>query len=244
MGDPRSSPRRRRVSAARRVLLSRRPGHRWRGHRGWPGARLPALLARPIPVGRAPRVLAEAHGRHDRDRLLFDPGMPGVTRGRPQRVRGGTGPTRRSRVRAAPGLGCGRAGTSERVARRGCRARVPPRRDREPLRPDRLAPARLLARGLRPDRDLGHGLVWTLFDEAPDAPRDFLYLVERERPFTAIVRSARPPASRSGLWTRRAQLPFPPGPRGTDRSCGSASPACRVTWTRTELRRPTPSART
>ena len=92
-------------------------------------------------------------------------------------------------------------------------------------------PASLLARGLRPDHDLGHGLVWTLFDEAPEAPRHFLYLVEREQPFTVVVRSARPP--RGGvLWSVERSYPFRPvlEAGGELRFRVTCVP---VTWTRT-----------
>ena len=71
-------------------------------------------------------------------------------------------------------------------------------------------PAALAARGARPGRDLGHGLVWTPFDESPrGTPRDFLYLVERERPFRVIVRSVRPPRS-GDLWNVERSYPFRP----------------------------------
>jgi CRISPR system Cascade subunit CasE len=71
------------------------------------------------------------------------------------------------------------------------------------------SPAAVLARGLRPDRDLGHGLVWTLFGGFEAGRRDFLYRVESLRPFAAIVRSARPPQP-SYLWTIERSYPFRP----------------------------------
>ena len=71
------------------------------------------------------------------------------------------------------------------------------------------SPATVLARGLRPDRDLGHGLIWTLFSNEFSSERDFLYLVEHQRPFTAIVRSVRQPQP-NGIWTIERSYPFRP----------------------------------
>jgi len=93
------------------------------------------------------------------------------------------------------------------------------------------APAALLVRGVRPDRDLGHGLVWTLFDEAPEAPRNFLYLVERERPFTVVVRSARPPRP-GDLWRVERSYPFRPVLEAGQELSFRVT-CVPVTWTRT-----------
>ena len=71
------------------------------------------------------------------------------------------------------------------------------------------SPAAILARDVRPDRDLGHGLIWTLFGTGEARARDFLYFVESLRPFTAIVRSARQPKP-SELWTVERSYPFRP----------------------------------
>jgi CRISPR system Cascade subunit CasE len=92
-------------------------------------------------------------------------------------------------------------------------------------------PATLTVPGFRPGRDLGHGLVWTLFDEAPGASRDFLYLVERQRPLTVIVRSARPPRP-GGLWTVERSYPFRPVLE-TSQVLAFRVTCVPVTWTRT-----------
>jgi CRISPR system Cascade subunit CasE len=58
---------------------------------------------------------------------------------------------------------------------------------------------------------LGHRLLWTLFADDPDRRRDFLYLIEQERPFTAIVRSARPPVDGfGGMWQVERSYRFAP----------------------------------
>lgn len=62
------------------------------------------------------------------------------------------------------------------------------------------------------DAQFAHRMVWTLF---PDAPRDrrdglFLFHVERTRPFTAIVRSRRPPEDGLGGVWHITTRPFAP----------------------------------
>lgn len=58
---------------------------------------------------------------------------------------------------------------------------------------------------------LGHRLLWTLFADGPERQRDFLYLVEQERPFTAVVRSARPPVDGlGGMWRIEKSYRFAP----------------------------------
>jgi CRISPR system Cascade subunit CasE len=58
---------------------------------------------------------------------------------------------------------------------------------------------------------LGHRLLWTLFADVRERTRDFLYLVERDRPFTAVVRSARPPVDGlGGAWRIERSYPFAP----------------------------------
>lgn len=58
-----------------------------------------------------------------------------------------------------------------------------------------------------------HRMIWTLFPGLPDAKRQglFLFQVERDRPFTAIVRSRRPPEDGlGGVWTIERTRPFQP----------------------------------
>lgn len=58
-----------------------------------------------------------------------------------------------------------------------------------------------------------HKMIWTLFPNLPDAERSglFLFHVERERPFTAIVRSRRPPEDGlGGVWWIERTRPFQP----------------------------------
>ncbi|MFZ1429014.1 MAG: type I-E CRISPR-associated protein Cas6/Cse3/CasE [Geminicoccaceae bacterium] len=58
---------------------------------------------------------------------------------------------------------------------------------------------------------LGHRLLWSLFADGPGRQRDFLYLVEQERPFTAVVRSARPPLDGlGGMWRIERSYRFAP----------------------------------
>jgi CRISPR system Cascade subunit CasE len=75
----------------------------------------------------------------------------------------------------------------------------------------RVAVLPLLDRSARRNAaQLAHRLIWTLFPGTPDAKRDFLFLVERERPFTAIVRSARAPSEAGGLLLIKRSYPFAP----------------------------------
>ena len=64
---------------------------------------------------------------------------------------------------------------------------------------NRLGPSAAASLG-----QFAHRLVWTLFDGDANAKRDFLYYVLSRQPFTAIVRSARPPrdpfAENGGIW--------------------------------------------
>jgi CRISPR system Cascade subunit CasE len=54
-----------------------------------------------------------------------------------------------------------------------------------------------------------HRLIWSLFGDTAERRRDFLFRVLDEKPLRAVVRSARPPADRQGLWTI-ARRPFAP----------------------------------
>ena len=53
----------------------------------------------------------------------------------------------------------------------------------------------------RSTAQLCHQLLWQLFADSPDRRRDFLFQVERTRPLTVILRSARPPQDALGLWS-------------------------------------------
>lgn len=58
-----------------------------------------------------------------------------------------------------------------------------------------------------------HKMIWTLFPGMPDARRKdlFLFHVERNQPFTAIIRSRRPPEDGlGGVWTIERTRPFQP----------------------------------
>ncbi|MTJ82384.1 MAG: type I-E CRISPR-associated protein Cas6/Cse3/CasE [Telmatospirillum sp.] len=46
-----------------------------------------------------------------------------------------------------------------------------------------------------------HRMIWTLFGDKDEEKRDFLYVVESESPFVAVVRSRRAPVDRLGIWT-------------------------------------------
>ena len=97
----------------------------------------------------------------------------------------------------------------------------------------RLAVLPLLDRTARHDSiQFGHRLIWTLFADGPDRTRDFLYLVERERPFTAIVRSARAPSDTGGLLTIEHRYPFAPQLQD-GQQLRFRLKAVPVTWTRT-----------
>jgi CRISPR system Cascade subunit CasE len=104
-----------------------------------------------------------------------------------------------------------------------------------PTRPQALA-ALLDQTARRGGLQLGHRLIWTLFADEPDRSRDFLYLVERERPFTAIVRSARAPVDGiGGLWTIERSYRFEPRLEPGQRLRFRLK-AVPVTWTRTTAR--------
>lgn len=79
------------------------------------------------------------------------------------------------------------------------------------LRPEaRRALLGVLDPTLRRDRiQFAHGMLWTLFGDTAERTRDFLFVVESWRPFTAIVRSARPPRDALGVW-EIAPRPFAP----------------------------------
>lgn len=58
-----------------------------------------------------------------------------------------------------------------------------------------------------------HKMIWTLFPNTPDARRPglFLFYVEQENPFTAIIRSRRPPVDGlGGVWRIEKVRPFDP----------------------------------
>jgi CRISPR system Cascade subunit CasE len=97
----------------------------------------------------------------------------------------------------------------------------------------RLAVLPLLDRPARGDTtQLAHRLIWTLFPGSSDARRDFLFLVERERPFTAVVRSARAPSDAGGLLVIEHAYAFAPQIHHGQRLRFRLK-AVPVTWTRT-----------
>jgi CRISPR system Cascade subunit CasE len=99
----------------------------------------------------------------------------------------------------------------------------------------RLAVLPLLDRTTRRDTtQLAHRLIWTLFPDLPDAKRDFLFLVERERPFTAIVRSARAPSEAGGLLLIEHSYAFTPQIHN-GQQLRFRLKSVPVTWTRTRL---------
>lgn len=51
---------------------------------------------------------------------------------------------------------------------------------------------------------LGHQLLWQLFADGTEQRRDFLFQVERQAPFTVVLRSTRPPADTLDLWNIRS----------------------------------------
>ena len=57
---------------------------------------------------------------------------------------------------------------------------------------------------------LCHRLVWPLFADHPDRCRDFLFQIMQARPLTVILRSARRPEDRLGLWTIPPPCDFAP----------------------------------
>jgi CRISPR system Cascade subunit CasE len=100
----------------------------------------------------------------------------------------------------------------------------------------RLAVLPLLDRATRRDAtQLAHRLIWTLFPGAPDTRRDFLFLVERERPFIAIVRSARAPSEAGGLLVIEHSYAFAPRVHRGQRLRFRLK-AVPATWTRTTAR--------
>jgi CRISPR system Cascade subunit CasE len=69
----------------------------------------------------------------------------------------------------------------------------------------------ILDRPMRASREqFAHRMLWTLFADAPDTRRDFLFVVEREKPFTAIIRSRRSPLDGLGSAWRIDTHPFAP----------------------------------
>lgn len=62
------------------------------------------------------------------------------------------------------------------------------------------------------DPSFAHKLIWTLFADAPDASRDFLFHVTERQPFQALVRSERQPVDGLGCW-KIETLPFQPALR-------------------------------
>ena len=80
------------------------------------------------------------------------------------------------------------------------------------LRPEaRRGLASVLDRGMTADSaQFAHRMLWTLFADHRDRERDFLFLVERPSPFTAIVRSARPPVDPLGGGWEISTRPFAP----------------------------------
>ncbi|WP_051341592.1 type I-E CRISPR-associated protein Cas6/Cse3/CasE [Azospirillum halopraeferens] len=65
----------------------------------------------------------------------------------------------------------------------------------------------------RSDAQFAHRMIWTLFPGAPAERRQglFLFHVERNHPFTAIVRSRRTPQDGlGGVWTIERTRPFAP----------------------------------
>jgi CRISPR system Cascade subunit CasE len=63
------------------------------------------------------------------------------------------------------------------------------------------------------DAQFAHKMIWTLFPGMPDAQRSglFLFHVEHDQPFTAIIRSRRPPEDGlGGIWCIERTRPFQP----------------------------------
>ena len=80
------------------------------------------------------------------------------------------------------------------------------------LRPEaRRGLATVLDRTMTADSaQFAHRMLWTLFADHPGRERDFLFVVESQNPFTAIVRSARPPVDPlDGGWEIKPR-PFAP----------------------------------
>lgn len=71
------------------------------------------------------------------------------------------------------------------------------------LDPEKARTLRGVIDGLmrRDSTQYSHRMIWTLFSETGEEKRDFLYVVESEKPFVAVVRSRRPPVDRLGIWT-------------------------------------------
>jgi CRISPR system Cascade subunit CasE len=76
-----------------------------------------------------------------------------------------------------------------------------------------LAPV-LLPGGDGARADTGHRLVWSLFGDAPDRRRDFLW--REEAPGTLLLLSARPPADPGRLFELNPPKPFEPALRPGD----------------------------
>lgn len=63
------------------------------------------------------------------------------------------------------------------------------------------------------EAQFAHKMIWTLFPGRPDAERSglFLFHVERDQPFTAIIRSRHPPEDGlGGVWCIERTRPFQP----------------------------------
>ncbi|SNT19494.1 MULTISPECIES: type I-E CRISPR-associated protein Cas6/Cse3/CasE [unclassified Azospirillum] len=71
----------------------------------------------------------------------------------------------------------------------------------------------IMAPHARQGGQFAHKMIWTLFPDMPDARRPdlFLFHVEKEKPFTAIIRSRRPPVDGlGGIWRIEKIRPFDP----------------------------------
>jgi CRISPR system Cascade subunit CasE len=66
----------------------------------------------------------------------------------------------------------------------------------------------LLSRGFRVRTAAGHRLIWTLFSDAPERTRDFLW--REAEPGVFYLLSPRPPEDRLGLFTLDTPRPFAP----------------------------------
>lgn len=79
----------------------------------------------------------------------------------------------------------------------------------------------ILGAGMRHgDAQFAHKMIWTLFPDMPDAERSglFLFHVERNQPFTAVIRSRRPPEDGlGGVWLIERTRPFHPVLRSDQR---------------------------
>jgi CRISPR system Cascade subunit CasE len=85
--------------------------------------------------------------------------------------------------------------------------------------------ARKLA--LRGPGDHGHGLVWTLFGDDPDATRDFLY--REAEPGRLLIVSARPPKGDEAVWSLKSR-PYTPTPAAGQRLGFSLRANPTISW--------------